>query len=39
MATILKAPVDLLSREDIEEMTNPFRKQSIVRDAREIYSA
>jgi predicted nucleotidyltransferase len=36
MAKILGVPVDLLSRESVDEMTNPFRKTSILADAREI---
>ena len=36
MAAILGVPVDLLTRESVEEMTNPFRKNSILSDAREI---
>ena len=38
MSEILSAPVDLLTRQEIDEMTNPFRKQSILADAREILS-
>ena len=36
MAKILGVPVDLLSRESVDEMTNPFRKTSILADAHEI---
>ena len=36
MAEILGVPVHLLSRDDVDEMTNPFRKESILADAREI---
>lgn len=36
MADLVGAPVDLLSREEVDEMTNPFRKRSILADAREI---
>jgi predicted nucleotidyltransferase len=38
MSEILGAPVDLLSREGVDEMTNPYRKESILADAREILS-
>ena len=38
MAAILGVPVDLLDRQAVDEMTNPFRKQSIQADAREILS-
>lgn len=38
MAKILGVPVDLLDRQAVDEMTNPFRKQSILADAREIFS-
>lgn len=39
MSGILGAKVDLLSRESVNEMTNPVRKKSILADAREIFSA
>ncbi|MFA5263713.1 MAG: nucleotidyltransferase domain-containing protein [Opitutaceae bacterium] len=39
MAFILGVPVDLLTHETVEEMTNPFRKQAINRDRRIIYAA
>jgi predicted nucleotidyltransferase len=38
MSRILGVPVDLLSRESVDDMTNPFRKESILSDAREILS-
>jgi len=38
MAAILGVPVDLLDRQTVDEMTNPFRKQSIQADVREIFS-
>jgi predicted nucleotidyltransferase len=37
MATILGAPVHLLSRDSVENMTNPYRRESILADARVIY--
>jgi len=39
MASLLGARVDLLTREAIDEMNNPFRKESITRDRRIIYAA
>jgi predicted nucleotidyltransferase len=36
MASILGVPVDLLTRDEVDRMTNPFRKQAILADAREI---
>lgn len=36
MAAILGVPVDLMSRQSVDEMTNPYRKESILADAREI---
>ena len=36
MAAILGVPVDLLTRESVDGMTNPFRKNAILSDAREI---
>jgi len=36
MEALLGVPVDLLTPEAIADMTNPFRKNSIVADAREI---
>jgi predicted nucleotidyltransferase len=38
MAALLGVPVDLLTRETVEAMTNPYRKNSILADAREILS-
>jgi predicted nucleotidyltransferase len=37
MAALLGVSVDLLTGEGIDEMTNPFRKESILRDRRTIY--
>jgi predicted nucleotidyltransferase len=37
MSAILGVPVHLLTRESVEQMTNPYRRQSILADAREIY--
>jgi hypothetical protein len=37
MAAILGAPVHLLSRDSVENMTNPYRRESILADARVIY--
>jgi predicted nucleotidyltransferase len=34
--SLLGVPVDLLTPETLAEMTNPFRKNSIIADAREI---
>lgn len=39
MATILGVPVHLLSRDSVEEMTNPYRRKSILADAKVIYHA
>lgn len=39
MAAALGVPIDLLMRETVDEMTNPFRKVSIARDRRTIYAA
>jgi predicted nucleotidyltransferase len=38
MASILRVPVHLLSRDSVEKMTNPYRRESILADARVIYS-
>ena len=38
MASALGVPIDLLMRETVDEMTNPFRKVSIARDRRTIYA-
>ncbi len=37
MSTILGVPVHLLTRESVEQMSNPFRRASILADAKEIY--
>jgi predicted nucleotidyltransferase len=37
MASILGAPVHLLTRDSVIEMTNPYRRASILADAKEIY--
>ena len=37
MAKILGVPVHLLTRESVEEMSNPYRRTSILADAKEIY--
>jgi predicted nucleotidyltransferase len=39
MTQILGVSVDLLLAEDVEEMTNPYRKVTIQRDRRTIYAA
>ena len=39
MAAILGVPVHLLSRVSVEEMTNPYRRKSILADAKVIYHA
>ena len=39
MSEIVGAPVGLVTREAIEDMTNPFRKESINRDRKVIYGA
>ncbi len=39
MSRELGAPVHLLSRSSVEEMTNPFRRESILSDARPLYDA
>ena len=39
MGRRLGVPVDLLLAEDVAEMTNPFRKVTIERDRRVIYTA
>jgi hypothetical protein len=39
MTQILGVSVDLLLVEDVEEMTNPYRKVTIQRDRRRIYAA
>jgi predicted nucleotidyltransferase len=37
MAKILGAPVHLLTRDSVEQMSNPYRRESILSDARVIY--
>lgn len=37
MAAILGVPVHLLTRDSVEEMSNPYRRASILGEAREIY--
>jgi len=37
MGRLLGVPVDLLTFEMVDEMTNPFRKETIERDRRTIY--
>jgi predicted nucleotidyltransferase len=37
MAVILGVPVHLLTRDSVEQMTNPYRRESILADARIIY--
>lgn len=37
MAGILGAPVHLLTRDSVEQMTNPYRRESILADAKVIY--
>jgi predicted nucleotidyltransferase len=39
MAGILGVPVHLMTRESVEEMSNPYRRRSILNDARVIYRA
>jgi predicted nucleotidyltransferase len=39
MGELLGVRVDLLTRESVDEMTNPFRRESIERDRRTIYAA
>lgn len=39
MGQRLGVPVDLLLSEDVSEMTNPYRKATIERDRRVIYTA
>lgn len=39
ISAILGAPVHVLTRESVEQMTNPYRRESILSDAREIYRA
>ena len=37
MATILGVPVHLLTRESVEQMSNPYRRESILADTKVIY--
>ena len=37
MAAILGVPVHLLTRESVEQMSNPYRRASILADAKTIY--
>ncbi|MGH7996866.1 MAG: nucleotidyltransferase family protein [Opitutaceae bacterium] len=37
MAALLGVPVHLLTRESVEHMNNPYRRQSILADARLLY--
>ena len=37
IAAILGVPAHVLTRESVEQMTNPYRRKSILADAREIY--
>jgi predicted nucleotidyltransferase len=39
MSQLLGVPVDLLTHEAVEEMANPFRRESILRDRMTIYAA
>jgi predicted nucleotidyltransferase len=39
MGRLLGVPVDLLTREAVEDMPNPYRKGPIIRDRRTIYAA
>ena len=39
MGEVLGAPVHLLTRESVEAMSNPYRRNSILADARVIYHA
>jgi predicted nucleotidyltransferase len=39
MSAILGVPVHLLTRESVETMSNPYRRSSILADARVIYHA
>jgi predicted nucleotidyltransferase len=39
MSGILGVPVHLLTRESVEAMSNPFRRESILAEARVIYHA
>lgn len=37
MAAIVGAPVHLLTRDSVEQMSNPYRRESILADAQLIY--
>ena len=37
MAKILGVPVHLLTRDSVEQMSNPYRRESILTDAKVIY--
>jgi uncharacterized protein len=37
MAAILGVPVHLLTRDSVEQMSNPYRRASILADAKVIY--
>jgi predicted nucleotidyltransferase len=37
MAAILGVPVHLLTRDSVEQMSNPYRRESILADAKTIY--
>lgn len=39
MAAILGVPVHLLTRDSVEQMSNPYRRASILADAKAIYHA
>jgi predicted nucleotidyltransferase len=39
MGALLGAPVHLLTRDSVDEMSNPFRRESITADAKEIFRA
>lgn len=38
MAAILGVPVHLLTRDSVEQMSNPYRRESILTDAKVIYN-
>ncbi len=38
MAGILGVPVHLMTRDSVEHMSNPYRRESILSDARVIYN-
>ena len=39
IAALLGVPVHVLTRDSVEQMTNPYRRESILADAKEIYRA